>query len=122
MFPVLPYTQEGQPSAGYARGADTSKEAAVLRAGNQQDVYDFVFASGSYGIVGHEANRMLGKPTMTTGQACLSVLHKAGHIERLVERRDGQKVYVVPDRVSGRKTEPVGKHGATHCWCCGVEL
>jgi hypothetical protein len=122
LFPVLPYTQEGQPSAGYATGADTSRVASVIRSGFQKDVYLLVAESGPYGLVGHEANDMLGKPKMTTGQACLSVLHKSGYVSRLTEKRDGQKVYVLPKYVEGRETEPVGKHGASHCWCCGVEL
>lgn len=39
----------------------------------------------------------------------LSNDHKAGKVARLTEKRDGCKVYVLPQYVDGRKTE---KHGS----------
>lgn len=45
------------------------------------------------------------------GQASgvLSVLHKAGKIERLTERRDRCQVYVLPEYVNDRETVPHGR-------------
>ena len=39
----------------------------------------------------------------------LSVLHKEGRLSRLTETRDRCKVYVLPDYVDGRPTEPFGR-------------
>jgi hypothetical protein len=41
----------------------------------------------------------------------LSVLHKVGKLARLTETRDKCKVYVLPEYVNGRPTEP---HGVVH--------
>lgn len=40
---------------------------------------------------------------------CLSTLHKQGKVARLTEKRLGRKVYVLPEYVNGRDTEPQGR-------------
>jgi hypothetical protein len=118
--PARPYTQEGQASAGYAKGSETSKRTEVARAGAQRQVLALVAAAGTIGLTGHEANDGIGKPKQTTGQSCLSTLHLDGIVERLDQERDGQYIYVLPENVMGRPTKPRGRHGSTTCWNCGA--
>jgi hypothetical protein len=117
-----PYMQDGAPSAGYARGSETSRAAEPIRAGAQQAVYDLVAAAGRRGLTGHEANDGIGRPKQTTGQACLSVMHETGHVVRLAEVRDDQQIYVLPEYVDGRPTKDRGSHGPTSCPHCGEAL
>lgn len=117
-----PYTQRGAPSAGYARGASTSEATEPVRAGAQREVMLLLRDAAFAGLTGHEANDGIGKPRQTTGQSALSTLHLAGHVERLVQTRNNQKVYVLPEYLSGRPTEERGRHGATSCPHCGGEL
>lgn len=44
-----------------------------------------------------------------TASGALSILHRNGRIARLAERRDGCKIYVVPQYVMGRTTETQGR-------------
>lgn len=118
--PARPYTQEGQASAGYAKGSETSKRTEKERAGAQAQVLALVANAGPKGLTGHEANDGIGKPKQTTGQSCLSTLHLEGVIERLDIERDGQYIYVMPQDVMGRPTRPRGRHGSATCWNCGV--
>lgn len=39
----------------------------------------------------------------------LSLMHKDGQIARLSARRGGSKIYVLPEYINGRKTEPQGR-------------
>ena len=51
-----------------------------------------------------------------TASGVLSVLHKAGRIDRLTERRDRCKVYVLPEFTAGREIEVQGrKHECPSC-------
>jgi hypothetical protein len=54
-----------------------------------------------------------------TASGALSVLHKAGKIARLSERRDRCKIYVHPDHVWGRETEQHGSNQPHTCPNCG---
>lgn len=44
-----------------------------------------------------------------TASGTLSLLHKAGQIDRLAGKRNGQKIYVLPLYVGGRLTEAQGR-------------
>jgi hypothetical protein len=50
----------------------------------------------------------------------LSDLHKAGRIARLTEERNRCKVYVLPEYVNGRETEPHGGRGRDRLFVSGV--
>jgi hypothetical protein len=52
----------------------------------------------------------------------LSVLHKAGKIARLTNRRDRCKIYVHPEYVWGRDTEQHASNATHACPNCGHEL
>lgn len=121
-LPARPYLQDGAPSAGYARGADTSKAGERARAGNQSKVLLLARQSGRHGITGKEAAHLIGKPESTTAQACLSVLHMEGLVLRLTGSRRGHKIYVTPEHLDGRATEARGFHGRTECPHCGGAL
>lgn len=121
-LPARPYIQDGAPSAGYAEGSDTSREAEPARSADQRHVLLLLSLHRKDGLVGHEANDAIGKPRQTTGQSCLSTLHEAGLVERLAERRDGQQIYVLPMWVMGRETKPRGRHGRKRCPHCGGTL
>jgi hypothetical protein len=58
------------------------------------------------------------------GQASsvLSVLHKAGRIDRLAESRGRCRIYVHPTYVAGREVEPHGQRGVRVCPHCGGPL
>lgn len=61
-----------------------------------------------YGATAHETCRYLG---IHHGSASgtLSRLHATGAAARLVDKRDGQSVYVLTEYVEGRKTIPYGQ-------------
>lgn len=52
----------------------------------------------------------------------LSALHKEGRVARLTERRGRCSVYVLPEYVAGRETEPHGRRSTRTCPHCGEPL
>lgn len=56
-----------------------------------------------------------------TASGVLSVLHKAGKIARLTEKRDKCRVYVLPEWVEGRTTDTQGRQRSS-CPHCGGAL
>jgi hypothetical protein len=102
-------------------GSDTSYERAVkddtsgVTSKRQQDVILMLSTAGSYGLTWREVSEITEWHHGTSSGA-LSVLHKAGRIERLTEKRNGCKVYVLDIFVEGRETEKQGnKKRCPHC-------
>lgn len=120
--PVLPYAG----TSGFS-GTDTSERRARMRDRNgetakaQADVLMLLTDAGTEGMTWNELGERLGLHHGTVSGA-LSVLHKAGKIARLVERRNRSKVYVMPHYVNGRMTEYQGRRRsmtAITCSACG---
>jgi hypothetical protein len=109
--------QTGYPEAGGEEftaghsGSDTSAATAVDEARDgrkswrEQKGLELVSAGGWQGLTVAELRNTMG---WHHGRASstLSVLHKAGKIARLAETRGRCKVYVMPDMVASRQTEP----------------
>lgn len=114
-LPALPYAG----TSGWS-GSSTSKARAVTadRDGTtserQATVIRYLAAMGSSGVTVAELRQYTG---WHHGQASgvLSVLHKESVIARLSESRQRCKVYVLPENVNGRDTEPHGRkpHAST---------
>ena len=122
--PVLPYAgtsghSGSDTSEARARGRDTDGSTAKL----QKDIIEQLVLLGAHGATWKELADTLGLHHGTISGG-LSVLHKAGVIARLVERRDRCKVYVIPTNgnVQGRMTEEQGRRRsvtAITCSNCG---
>jgi hypothetical protein len=107
-YPETPY-EGGSGSSG----SDTSHERArendlTGRTGrNQQAVFDYLAGAGERGATwGDIADRFEWHHGTASG--ALSTLHRAGRIARLRERRGRSKVYVLPEHVMNRPSEPYG--------------
>lgn len=115
--PELPYGGESHPNSGHA-GSSTSREraehedASGTTADRQAAVLDMLAESKEVGTTVVVVRDHLGIHHGKASSA-LSVLHKAGRIERLSETRGRCKVYVLPQYVNGRQTEPMGETATT---------
>lgn len=104
-MPLLPYAG----TSGHS-GTDTSKERAISqdKSGKtallQRRVMIILEQNKSYGATWQEVANWLEMHHGTVSGA-LSVLHKTGYISRLKEKRNGCKVYVLPNYVNGRTVE-----------------
>lgn len=118
--PRLPYAG----TSGWS-GSDTSEARAVtadatgVTGRRQARIVDLLSDLGERGITWRELSDKTGEHHGTASGA-LSVLHKDGIIERLTETRDKCKVYVLPEYVDERETEPHGRKKS--CPNCGHEF
>jgi len=105
ILPVLPYGG----TSGWS-GSETSRERAICadRSGatseRQRHVVDLLASRAAAGMTWRDLSIVTGWHHGTASGA-LSVLHKAGVICRLDERRDRCAIYVHPDHVHGRTTQ-----------------
>lgn len=108
---------------GFA-GTQTSKDRAVERAHNARERQNALLAylGKRLGVGATVAEVKLAhyEPTPAgegrrlpaeflhhgTASGTLSILHRAGKIARLTETRNGARVYVLPEHVADRPTEP----------------
>lgn len=112
--PILPYPSEDGTTSGFAAGVATSEERAReadtddTTNRRQQITLDLLGDAGTKGLTWGELSDIRG---YHHGQASgvLSNLHKAGKIARLTERRGRSFVYVLPEYVNGRDTQPQGR-------------
>src|SRR5262245_7146615 len=112
--PELPYPEPGgqEYTAGHS-GSDTSRERAVRERDDgtvsrrQTQTLMRLEMAGSDGLTWHELADAMG---WHHGQASgvLSTLHMTDRIARLVLRRNRCHVYVLPENVNERPTQPVG--------------
>ena len=120
-IPELPYNG----TSGWS-GSDTSRDRALTEDSDgttskrQQRVLDYCEAAGAYGVTASELRAQFG---WHHGQAsgALSVLHKAGHLNRLKSpqtKRNRQAVYVLPEHVKGREIAPHGRRKPCPCPHC----
>jgi outer membrane protein OmpA-like peptidoglycan-associated protein len=107
-LPELPYAG----SSGH-RGSSTSKARAdnADRSGRtknrQETVLRHLSARRGLGATWRDIADLEGWHH-GTASGTLSVLHKTQHIDRLTEQRDRCKIYVLPEYVADRTTEPYG--------------
>jgi hypothetical protein len=110
-LPVTPYTTaDGESTTGWS-GTDTSRDRA--RKSDKKDHQMLVIRMLSKArFVGCTVVEIRDRaiPHHGTASGTLSNLHKAGKIARLADRRSGAKVYVLPEFVNGRETEPFGRN------------
>ena len=112
----LPYNG----SSGWS-GTDTSKQRAdqadsdgTTRSTQNQTV-GHIYLERERGMTWKELADITGWHHGTASGA-LSVLHKAGRIARLTEKRNKCRVYVLPEYVNGRDTDQQGrKHECPEC-------
>jgi hypothetical protein len=108
--PALPYAG----TEGFA-GSDTSRQAAIDAVihgtASKRQRYILILAGRARerGITVAELRDVSLHHGRVSG--ALSVLHKVGKLARLTEVRGRCKVYVLPEYVNGRPTEP---HGVVH--------
>lgn len=107
---ALPYAG----TEGYA-GSDTSRERALREAidgvASKRQRFLLILASRAKerGVTVADVRDQSLHHGRVSG--ALSVLHKTGKLARLRETRERCKVYVLPEYVNGRETEP---HGVIH--------
>jgi len=117
---VLPYAG----TSGWS-GSDTSKARAVgqdsdgTTSRRQSETLKALEVSGHAGMTWKDLSDTLSLHHGSSS-GLLSVLHKAGKIERLRQSRDKCKVYVHPDFVDGRETENQGRSKC--CPHCGGDI
>lgn len=110
-LPVLPYN--GGTSSGWS-GSDTSRERAEradrsrVTGKRQKQILTYLGRFGSVGGTYKEVGDSIGVGHGTSSGA-LSALHMAGKVARLTTIRQHCKVYVLPEYVEGRETEPQGR-------------
>ena len=106
-----------EPTSGWA-GSDTSKARATqadrdgTTAGRWNATQSAASEAGPFGITYPDLCEKYG---WNHGQASgvLSTMHKAGRLSRLTTKRNKCKVYVLPDQVRDRETEPYGHVSTT---------
>jgi hypothetical protein len=95
-------------------GRTLDKQQRILELMNEHVMVPFddepLYRGRSYGLTWRECDRMLGWGHGSLSRV-LSDLHKAGLLARLSEVRNRCKVYVLPEYVGGRETEPHGGRG-----------
>lgn len=121
-LPALAYNG----SSGHS-GTDTSKERAehLDKSGKtknlQQQTLALLAKLTFIGITWRELAEEL-KIHHGSASAVLTNLHKAGLIERLEMRRGRSKIYVLPNWVEYRLTEPPSAKKKHECPNCGTEF
>lgn len=107
-IPATPYAG----TSGWS-GSDTSLARVIdddtsgRTSQRQRAALDSLAQAGDIGLTWKELGDIHGWHH-GTASGTLSVLHKVGRIARLTERRNRCKVYVLPDHVDDRPTEPHG--------------
>lgn len=108
--PVLPYGGQSDPNSGFS-GSETS-EARARQADEsgttgrrQAETMRALAAHGTTGLTWRELATIL-EIHHGPASGVLSNLHKVGRIARLTTTRQRSKVYVLPQYVQDRPTEP----------------
>jgi len=120
-LPRLPYAG----TSGWS-GSDTSESRARdadmtgTTARRQVTVLELLDSAGFTGMTWAEVASVTGWHH-GTASGTLSVLHAAGDIKRLTEKRARCKVYVLPEHASGRAVEQPRSRKTT-CPHCGGHL
>lgn len=122
--PILPYAgTSGASGSSASHDRAAHEDATGVTSARQRLTLDMLGEAKGNGLTWLEIHYVTG---LHHGQVTglLSVLHKAGRIARLRERRNHCSVYVMPEWVQGRATEPHGRRSSptkfeTVCERCG---
>lgn len=114
-LPVTPYAG----TSGW-KGSEASRDRVLTEDSNgttgkrQQQTLISLAVAGSQGLTWKDLGEIMG---WHHGQSsgCLSVLHLAGMVVRLKERRDRCSIYVLPAFVNGREISERKKNTCKHC-------
>ncbi len=98
-LPVQPYGDLGDTETDGYTGVPTR---AYLK-GNQLKTMNVLRRNGTYGATWVDLAEEF-RWHHGTASACLSVLHKAGVVNRLKEKRDGSSLYVLTEHTNERET------------------
>lgn len=93
------------PDPEYHARHETSRNRRGIDGENQAPIAALLLAAGERGETSAILGATLGRGHGQVSGA-LSTMHKNGHVAMLAEIRDGQHVYVLPQFVAGRATEP----------------
>jgi len=108
MSDELEIREYGQKGEGWS-GSDSSRdraereEASGVTGWRRVQVHDLIRTKAGLGMTCHEVEVELGIGH-GAASAALTHLHRAGHLTRLTERRNGQEPYVLHAFVNGRET------------------
>jgi len=125
-IPILPYGGDSDPNSGFS-GSETSEARAreADRTGvtgrRQRLVLAYVREHGANGATWHEVSDALGMHH-GSASAALSNLHRAKRLARLGISRQRSRVYVHPDFVGDRATEPPAQNSTTALLDCMADL
>ena len=117
--PITPYAG----NSGWS-GSETSRERAIRNdadgttARNQKTALHWLAENGYHGMTWKDLSDRTGMHHGTSS-GVLSVLHKAGIIMRLTDKRNRCAIYVLPENVNGRK---ISIQKTKCCKNCGAEL
>lgn len=93
-------------------GSSTSQASAPSRARRRGDALIYLGLVGEQGATWRDLADYLDVHH-GAASSVLSVLHREGKVARLTEARNGCHVYVLPEEVSGRETQPYGGRAIT---------
>ena len=117
--PITPYAG----NSGWS-GSETSRERVIRNdadgttAHNQKTALHWLAENGYHGMTWKDLSDRTGMHHGTSS-GVLSVLHKAGIIMRLTDKRNRCAIYVLPENVNGRK---ISIRKTKCCKNCGAEL
>lgn len=109
---VLPYNgASGSTGEGASLDRETRLDSSGQTASRQVLVRAHVSLAGPRGITAPEICELTGLDRNSIAPS-LTILHGAGDLACLLERRGGCHLYLLPEHVQGRATRPPGRHNA----------
>jgi hypothetical protein len=104
---MVPYGQQGSGHAGNATSRERQEREDALgkTAHRQREALRAITSSGATGMTTGEIEGLYGWHHGQSSSA-LTHLHRAGHVARLKERRNGQEIYVCPEHATDRPLSP----------------
>lgn len=104
---MIPYGKDGSGWSGSATSHERQEREDALgkTAVRQREALRAIIRADGVGMTVGEIETMYGWHHGQSSSA-LTHLHRAGHVARLKERRNGQEVYILPDFVEGRELSP----------------
>lgn len=106
VFPYAGHSGASGSDASYER-ADREDNGGITSL-RQQQTLSVLTVAGPHGLTWTELGHQYGwHHGQSTG--VLSMLHKAGRIARLRDKRNRCSIYVMPDQVLGRETAAHGR-------------
>jgi len=103
----IPYGKDGSGHAGNAtsRERQAREDALGKTAVRQREAYRAIIEADGHGVTTGELELRYGWHHGQSSSA-LTHLHRAGHVARLKEQRNGQEIYICPEHVGDRPLSP----------------